>query len=478
MPAHTPEDAARSAAVTAPTDDFTTAEAFEVMQGGATTHRKRLNADAFSHAAANMSFARQADFKIGNGFFKRLWVTAPSSTEAADGLGPLFNARGCQNCHIKDGRGHPPPAGGPFPAESMLVRLAIPARTAEQQTARAQGWAKVTPDPIYGAQLQDQAIPGHRAEGLPMVHYTPLPVTLADGTVIELRKPAWTVTNWAYGAPDPDIALSPRVAPAMLGLGLLEAIPDADILAHEDPNDRDGNGISGRANYVRDVSGQWALGRFGWKAGEPTILEQSAAAFSGDIGIGTPLFPNPWGDCTAAQHACRTAPNGNTARYENLEVHTDVMDLVHFYTRNLALPPRRDVDDPRVLQGKQVFYQVGCVGCHVPKYVTARLPDQPEQSFQLIWPYTDLLLHDMGPDLADGLEEGMASGQEWRTPPLWGLGLLKQVNGHTDLLHDGRARTALEAILWHGGEAQAARDAVVGLPTERREALLLFLDSL
>jgi CxxC motif-containing protein (DUF1111 family) len=478
VPTRLAEDAGRVAQVTAPTADFTQAEPFEVMQGGGTTHRKRLNADAFSQASANMSFAREADFKIGNGFFKRQWVTAPASTEAADGLGPLFNARGCQNCHIKDGRGHPPQEGGPHSAESLLVRLAIPARTAEQQAARTEGRAKVTPDPVYGTQLQDLAIPGHIGEGLPMVTYTPLPVTLADGTVVALRKPNWEVASWGYGAPDPDIHLSPRVAPPMLGMGLLEAIPEAELLAHADPEDRDGDGISGRANRVRDVNGEWAMGRFGWKAGMPTVREQSAGAFAGDIGINTPLFPAAWGDCTAAQTACRAAPTGNTPRYDDLEAPAKVLDLVTFYSRNLALPPRRDVDDAQVLRGKQVFYQAGCVACHVPKFVTARLEDQPEQSFQLIWPYSDVLLHDMGPGLADGLEEGVATGQEWRTPPLWGIGLVPTVNGDTGFLHDGRARTVLEAILWHGGEGQAARDAVIGLPADDRAALLRFIDSL
>ncbi len=478
VPAHTGEDAARVVAVIAPTREFSRAEPFELMQGGATTHKKRLNADAFSQPSANMAFAREADFKIGNGFFKRLWVTAPSSTEAADGLGPLFNARGCQNCHIKDGRGHPPPAAGPHSAESLLVRLAIPARTPDQQAARVDGRDKVTADPVYGGQLQDLAIPGHRAEGLPVVNYTPLPVTLADGTVITLRKPTWTIAEWGYGTPDPDLRLSPRVAPVMLGLGLLEAIPDADILAREDTDDQNGDGISGRANRVRAANGQWALGRFGWKAGMPNVREQSAGAFSGDVGIGTPIFPAAWGDCTSAQTACRTAPTGNTPRYEDLEAPARVLDLVTFYSRNLALPPRRDVEDPQVLRGKQIFYQSGCIACHVPKHVTARLADRPEQSFQLIWPYTDLLLHDMGEALADGLEEGLATGREWRTPPLWGLGLLQTVNGHTQLLHDGRARNPLEAILWHGGEAQAARDAVVGLKAADRTALLRFLDSL
>jgi CxxC motif-containing protein (DUF1111 family) len=265
----------------------------------------------------------------------------------------------------------------------------------------------------------------------------------------------------------------------MIGLGLLEAIPAADILAHVDETDADGDGISGRANIVWSTEfDQPMLGRFGLKAGAPTIRQQSADAFAGDIGISNPLHPNGWGECTDTQDACRAAIDGGDNVHDGLEVDADGLDLVTFYSRNLAVPARRDLDDPEVLLGKEVFYETGCTACHTPKFVTARLEDQPEQSFQLIWPYSDLLLHDIGEGLADLRPEARATGTEWRTPPLWGIGLTEQVSEHTYFLHDGRARSFLEAVLWHGGEAQTHRDAVVAMPKNDRNALIRFLESL
>jgi CxxC motif-containing protein (DUF1111 family) len=209
------------------------------------------------------------------------------------------------------------------------------------------------------------------------------------------------------------------------------------------------------------------------------VKEQSAGAFAGDMGLSSPLHPEPWGDCTQAQDGCRAAPHGQEpGSRDGLEVDAESLDLVTFYSRNLGVPERRRVEDPQVLAGKRVFHSLRCAACHVPKHVTHRLEGQPEQSFQLIWPYTDLLLHDMGPGLADGRPEGRASGTEWKTPPLWGIGLTAQVSGHTQFLHDGRARSLTEAILWHGGEAQGARDGFVALSAEDRAAILAFLESL
>lgn len=219
------------------------------------------------------------------------------------------------------------------------------------------------------------------------------------------------------------------------------------------------------------------LGRFGWKAGQPSIADQSAHAFSGDMGISTPALPAAYGDCTAAQPDCRGAPDGADPA-EAVEATQNMFSLVVFYARNLAVPARRDVDAAQVLAGKAQFYDAGCAACHRPKFVTARLDDQPEQSFQLVWPYSDLLLHDMGEDLADHRPEGDASGTEWRTPPLWGIGLTPTVTEFPSYLHDGRARSLLEAILWHGGEAAAARQKVIEMRTDERAALLAFLGSL
>ncbi|WP_230969984.1 di-heme oxidoreductase family protein [Nitrogeniibacter aestuarii] len=466
-------------AVEAKTIDFSQPEAGEALPGGAATHHKRINKDVFSQPSANMAFEREMQFKIGNGFFKRLWVSAPASTQAADGLGPLYNARSCQRCHLKDGRGHPP-EGDDDNAVSMFLRISIPPQTDEDRRLLAEHRVNNIPDPVYGTQLQDFAIAGHKAEYRLRVRYEPMPVKLADGTVVTLRKPTYSAEDLGYGPLHPQAMLSPRVAPQMLGLGLLEAISDKDILAKADPDDADGDGISGRPNRVWSPSANAPrLGRFGHKAGAPSVDEQSQGAFTGDIGISTPFNPYGWGECTEAQVDCRKAPDGNSPQYDNLEAGKEVMALVTFYARNLAVPARRDAGDPQVLAGKRLFYETGCTGCHTPSYQTrADEAVAPEQRDQHIWPYTDLLLHDMGEGLADGRPEGMANGREWKTPPLWGIGLTPMVNGHNQYLHDGRARGVLEAILWHGGEARAQRDAVAAMPAADREALIRFVESL
>ncbi len=472
----TKAETARIAGVLAAPADFSKPEPFEAKPGGAATVRRIATADAFSQFSANTSPEGEMMFKLGNALFRKTWVAAPSSTKASDGLGPYYNARACQDCHVKDGRGHPPE--GPEDGRvSMFLRLSVPGGPSPEGIAE---WLATQPDPTYGGQLQDLAVPGQPAEGRMDIAYQDLPVTFPDGTVVTLRKPTYAFTDPAHGAPAPDLMLSPRVAPQMIGLGLLEAIPAADILALADPDDADGDGISGRAQIVPSVEfGVPMLGRFGLKAGAPTIKEQSAGAFSGDMGLSTWLHPDPYGDCTAAQTACRAAAVGQEPdKRDGLEVDGESLDLVTFYSRNLAVPERVALDDPAVLRGKELFYGLNCQGCHQPKFVTARLQDRPEQSFQLIWPYSDLLLHDMGPGLADDRPEGRASGSEWRTAPLWGIGLTRQVSNHSQFLHDGRARDLTEAILWHGGEAQTQRDAFMALPAGDRADLIAFLESL
>lgn len=467
--------------VVRPTTDFSKPERFEALPAGGATSRKRVNADAFSHSSANMSFERELTFKIGNALFRRPWVSAPASTKSADGLGPLYNSRSCQRCHLKDGRGHPPRANWPADdAESMLMRLSIPPMTDRHKRALATGRFSVVPEPIYGGQLQDLAIQGYRAEGRIHITYEDVAVNLSGGEVVHLRKPTYSVVDLGYGPMHPKTLMSARVAPPMIGLGLLEGIAEEHIRAGEDPNDTDGNGVSGRVNMVWSSKlKRQAPGRFGWKAGQATVEDQASAAFSGDIGISTPLFPSGTGDCTPRQKECRLTPSGERRRYDGVEAKQSVVDLVVFYSRNLAVPQRRDYDNPEVLDGKRIFYQSGCIACHRPKFITPRdIPDMPEQSRQLIWPYTDLLLHDMGDGLADGRPEARADGREWRTPPLWGIGLTKTVSGHTYFLHDGRARSLVEAVLWHGGEAEQARNRVISLSPAERRNLIRFLESL
>ncbi|WFP63045.1 di-heme oxidoredictase family protein [Mesorhizobium sp. WSM4904] len=469
----TPKDQARVLVVTKPTGDFTKPEPFELMQGGAGTSRKDINRDAFSQSSANITFEEEATFKLGNALFRKNWVSSPSSTQASDGLGPLFNERACQNCHLKDGRGRPP--GGGTGSTSMFLRLARDASSAEETAALADHKLLNLPDSVYGSQLQDLAVPGLKGEGRMRVDYSEQKVTLGDGTVVSLRKPSYSVEDLSYGPLDPRTTLSPRLTPPMIGLGLIEQIAPADILAHADPDDRDGDGISGRPNIVRD---ELTIGRFGWKAQAASIRQQAADAFAGDIGISTPDVPKHWGDCTEAQKDCLALPNGVQQRLGSAEAPPPVMDLVTFYSQNLAVPARRDLDKPEVLAGKRQFYEMGCISCHTPKFVTMRGTPNKAQAFQLIWPYSDFLLHDMGEGLADGQHVGEASGSEWRTPPLWGIGLTATVNGNSFYLHDGRARTLEEAILWHGGEGRKARDRFAGAAAADRDALIKFLESL
>ena len=450
---------------------FTKAEPGEARSGGAATVRK-TDQNAFSLPSANLPPSRRVDFSVGNSFFRSPWVIAPSTTTARDGLGPLFNTNACQNCHIKDGRGHPPTPDAAN-AVSMLVRLSIPDAPEFAKLIEQIG---VVPEPVYGGQFQDMAVPGVVPEGKVRVEYTPVPVRFKDGTEVELRKPVLQFTQLGYGPMHPDTRFSARVAPPMIGLGLLEAIPQEAILANAAAQAKANNGINGRPNQVWDDAQQkTVMGRFGWKAGQPNLNQQNVHAFSGDMGLTTSL--RPFDDCTDAQTACKQAPNGNGPDGEP-EVSDNILRLVLFYSRNLAVPARRGVNDPEVLAGKNLFFQAGCQSCHTPKYTTAANAAEPELANQVIRPYSDLLLHDMGDGLADHRTEFQASGRDWRTPPLWGIGLTQAVSGHTQFLHDGRARNLLEAVLWHGGEAQQAQQQVLSFNAEQRAALLAFLNSL
>lgn len=421
-----------------------------------------VSVNAFSFPSRTITSAHNTAFAAGNSLFRQNWVEAPASSEARDGLGPLFNARSCGGCHAQDGRAAPPTTLG-APLGGLLFRLSV---------GQGAGGAPIG-HPAYGDQLQPQGITAVPGEGTVWVHYRDsLAGFLAGGAQVALAVPDYAFAQLGYGVLGPETQVSPRIAPQMCGMGLLEAIPAADILSREDPADQDADGISGRANWVPHAqSGLLMLGRFGWKANAPTVQHQVAAAFVGDMGITSSLFPQQ--NCTPAQPACANSPNGGQP-----EISDEHLGFVTLYSQLLAVPGRRNWLEPQVLRGKALFTQVGCAACHTPRWVTGNVPGLPELSHQTIWPYTDLLLHDMGPALADHRADYLATGTEWRTPPLWGLGLVPTVNGHTRLLHDGRARNAEEAILWHGGEAQAAANAYRQLAPPDRDALLQFLNSL
>ena len=468
------------AMMTAQADDFSHPEESEAFPGGAATSRHKPDRRSFSHPSANMPKDKGLDFKVGNGFFRKLWVSGHTATTASDGLGPLYNARSCATCHPGRGRGRPHRKDNPDAGSiSLMLHLSVPPQNKEQEELLEKGLAAVIAEPVYGNQLQTLAVPGIKAEGRMKVSYSMIEVALADGETAILRKPVYSVEALAYGPLHPQALLSPRIAPQLIGLGLLEAVPEDAILAYADPSDANKDGISGKANRIWSAeAGKRVIGRFGHKAAKPTVNAQSQAAFSNDIGISTPLYPQPWGDCTEQQAVCRSAIHGIDERHEGLEASSKVTDLLAFYVRNLAVPKRRNMTDEAVLEGKRLFHQAGCAACHRPGYRTGIIAGQPEQSSQLIWPYTDLLLHDMGDALADHRPEGQANGREWRTAPLWGIGLTEIVSGHTYFLHDGRARNLQEAILWHGGEAAAARSNYAAMKKTDRKKLLKFVESL
>ena len=418
--------------------------------------------NAFAQPAPGLEREQELLFFVGNSFFNQNWVTAPASTTARDGLGPFFNARSCASCHFKDGRGRPPERPGES-GTGLLLRLGLPGRALD---------SSYLPDPSYGGQIQDHAIEGLSPEAALIVEGEELSRKFPDGTAYTLWRPSYRLDKLGYGELDSLVMMSPRVAPQMIGMGLLEAIPEKDILSWSDPDDDDGDGISGRPNWVWDESTEGrALGRFGWKANQPSVLQQTAVAFLEDIGITTSLFPEE--NCVDTQLDCQEAPRGGRPEIEN----DDLMKVV-LYASSLAVPAMRDANDSQVVEGFLLFDEIGCSGCHRPSALTGIHPTIPALSAQTIFPYTDLLLHDMGEELADGRPDFEATGNEWRTPPLWGIGLFQTVNDHTYYLHDGRARDLMEAILWHGGEGEAARERFVDLPRARREALLRFLEAL
>jgi len=444
-------------------DDYIplTAEDGEEYSGGHTATVFNQTEEAFGFFASGLTAEQQADFGAGNSFFRLSWVTAPSSTTARDGLGPFYNAVACANCHFKDGRGRPPMFDGET-ARGLLLRFCVDG---------IQPNGSSTPDPVYGGQLQDNAILGQTVKGKYNILSQDITETLADGTIITLKKPVYQLVNLGYGPVAANLKISPRIANQIIGLGLLEAVSESTILSYADATDSNGDGISGRPNYVYDIqSNSQKLGRFGWKANQPNVRQQVAGAFSGDMGITSVLFPNE--NCPPGVD-CNAIANGGTPEIDDAN-----FEKVVLYSRTLSVPARRNHDAQEVLRGKKTFETIGCASCHIPKMQTGNDYDITAFRNQTIRPYTDLLLHDMGNELADNTPDFLASGSEWRTPPLWGIGLINVVNGHTNLMHDGRARNITEAILWHGGEAQTAKNKFKQLTTQEREELLLFLNSL
>jgi CxxC motif-containing protein (DUF1111 family) len=426
--------------------------------GGQTTSSGR-GRRAYAMPLANLRDEHRPAFTVGNSLFNENWVAAPASAEGRDGLGPLFHARSCSACHELDGRGRPPEPGETM--TSLLLRISVPTAGGPQ------------PHPVYGSQLAPRALPGLDPEASVDLAWEDVPISFPDGTQTTLRKPRWQVKAWHYGNPGPDVQIGARVAPPVFGLGLLEAVPAESIASMADPDDRDGDGISGRPNYLLDPeSGKRLIGRFGWKANAPTLRSQTADALLNDMGLTSPVVPEE--NHTAMQQSVARFPSGGRP-----ELSESMLSQLTHYVRTLAPPARRNSYDHDVREGQKLFHLIGCASCHRQTLTAGLRPDTlPEIAGQRFHPYTDLLLHDMGEGLADGRPDGEALEREWRTAPLWGLGLLRTVNGHDFLLHDGRARGVEEAILWHGGESQPSRDRWMALPATSRNQLVVFLGSL
>lgn len=437
---------------------------------------------SYSLPAANLPEASRPDFYAGKALAEQPWIKAPTATDARDGLGPLYNARTCLACHINGGRG-PLPQDGESPLFAAFVRVSLPGRDSVEGAVA---------DPVYGLQIQGQSTalshqlrssvapkaPGENPEAPPeayvYIDWVEQHYTYSDGAEVSLRRPELRFENLGYGGLSSQLQTSLRAAPAIHGVGLLEAIAQQDIEAWADPEDRNGDGISGRINRVWNFApeGKTVAGRFGWKANRSDLHVVTASAFNGDVGITSPMFPQQ--PCSAAQQRCLRAPTGNGEQGVELPQH--LLDLVVFFVRNLGVPASRIESSS---EGRALFHTAGCAACHRPSYqTTVQAPMLAHLGEQTIWPYSDLLLHDMGPALADGRPDYDATGSEWRTPPLWGLGLSRQVNGSANLLHDGRARTVEEAVLWHGGEALAAREKFTALKPKQRRALIEFVESL
>ncbi len=437
----------------------------ELLGGPATV--RNASGKAFTFPAPPLSDAQRDTFSLGDHFFNRNWVSAPASTSGFDGLGPTFNATSCSACHNLDGRAAPPKSHQDA-FLGLLLRISVPGEDVH---------GGPNPVPGYGDQIQHRSILGVPDEAVPSVRYEEVEGQYPDGERWSLRRPVYTLESPQFGPLPAALMLSPRIATAMIGLGLLESVSEQTLKSLEDENDRNDDGISGRVNWVWNTQTQaLSAGRFGWKANQPSLRQQAAAASLGDMGISTPMVTTQ--NCPPEQAACRNAPNGADVATQEPEMDAMKFDAIVDYSKGLAVPARRAWTDATVKKGEALFSKIGCAGCHLPLLQGGDLERFPELSNIAFRPFTDLLLHDLGPALADGRPDFGATGSEWRTAPLWGHGLQRQVNGHQFFLHDGRARGFEEAIQWHGGEAEAVKMRFSALTRDERQALIRFLEDL
>ena len=441
------------------------------MSGGKTTNFVK-NKNSYSLPARNLDKNLRINFLVGNSLFRRIWEDAATSENIAkDGLGPFFSSTSCDGCHISDGRGHLPTLEIDKDLVSAVIQIGQPAKIENV-------YEKNRDDSIYGGQLSEFSTESVLEEAEISIKYEFLNVAYDDGSIIQLKKPRVIIDKLNYGNLESNTSSSIRIAQMMIGLGLIENIAEENILKLEDVDDSDGDGISGKANYSWDLQeNKFKLGRFGWKASQPTVLQQTADAFYHDMGLSNKFYPNA-SNCTESQVECNKSISGNSEIYDNFEVSNDQLDLVTFYSSQLGVPAARNQKKPDIIAGRKLFYDIGCNSCHVEKHITRG--DGPFENLnnRVISPYSDFLLHDMGEGLSDDVPEFQANGNEWRTPPLWGIGLTKVVSGRESYLHDGRAETLEEAILWHGGESILTINKFKKLDINQRNQLLKFISSL
>tara|TARA_Y100001954_G_scaffold75683_1_gene82994 strand:- start:3322 stop:4725 length:1404 start_codon:yes stop_codon:yes gene_type:complete len=441
------------------------------MSGGKTTNFVK-NKNSYSLPARNLDKNLRINFLVGNSLFRRIWEDAATSENIAkDGLGPFFSSTSCDGCHISDGRGHLPILEIDEDLISAVIQIGQPTKIENTNE-------KNHNDSTYGGQLSEFSTEDVLEEAQISIEYEFMNVAYDDGTIVQLKKPKVIIDKLNYGDLEPNTSSSIRIAQVMIGLGLIENIAEEDILKLQDIDDSNSDGISGKANVTWDMQeSKFKIGRFGWKASQPTVLQQTADAFYHDMGLSNKFYPNA-SNCTETQLDCNNSVSGNSEIYDNFEVSNDQLDLVTFYSSQLGVPAARNQKKADVIAGKKIFYEVGCNSCHVERHITRS--DGPFENLnnQIISPYSDFLLHDMGDGLSDQVPEFEAEGNEWRTPPLWGIGLTKIVSGRESYLHDGRAESLEEAILWHGGESLESKNKFKNLDINQRNQLLKFISSL
>lgn len=422
------------------------------------------NKHSFSKQINNLNDEALDIAILGKSFFRIPWVEAPSATTARDGLGPLFNANACISCHPNNGIGNLFTKSGEI-SRSNIIKVGIPSDDSKEHQKMLSKMGFV-PDPVYGGQISINGIFGVPFEAKPDIKFEKKEFTFPDGEKVTLKKPIIKLKNLNYGELTHGASLSFRRAPALVGLGLLEMVSDKDILANEDINDKDNDGISGKANIVYSpYKDTYKVGRYTYKASAPSVLHQVAGAANNDMSLTSPIFPND--NCTDTQKECLEAPKGRSI--DKFDLPMQRLKAIAFYLKTLKTPIPKETEEFK--EGKEIFNQIGCVNCHKDSFITS--------NGIKIAPYSDMLLHDMGEELSDGRVEFKASPREWRTTPLWGIGLYEKTLGNTpNYLHDGRASSLIEAILWHGGEAKSTKDNFINLTKEKRDKLIKFLGEL